>query len=112
MIGSKAQPTNTLLPVIAKQKSVSIRALCSVRRILHEQNGKQRHAKGVVYVDSAGQEIFQPADLVILSSWTLNNTRLLLLSGIGQAYTPISCKGTLGRNLTHQVIFQRSDYVF
>ena len=31
-------------------------------------------------------EFFQPADLVFLASWTLNNTRLLLLSQIGEPY--------------------------
>ena len=110
MIGSKAQPTNTLLPVIAK--NVSIRSRSSVRRILHDQTGNQRHARGVVYVDSAGQEIFQPADLVILSSWTLNNTRLLLLSGIGHPYDPVTRKGTLGRRLTHQVSFVAANVFF
>jgi len=103
MIGSKAQPSNTLLPVIARHKNVSIRTRSNVRRILHDQSGKHPHARGVVYIDSTGQEVFQPADLVILSSWTLNNTRLLLLSGVGEPYDPVTGKGTLGRNLTHQV---------
>jgi len=33
----------------------------------------------------------------------LNNTRLLALSKIGTPYDPVARKGTLGRNLTHQV---------
>jgi gluconate 2-dehydrogenase alpha chain len=103
MIGAKAQPTNTLLPVIAKQKKVTIRARSSVRRILSDASAKAQHAKGIAYVDESGEEIFQPADLVILSSWTLNNTRLLLLSNIGTPYDPVTHKGTLGRHLTHQV---------
>src|SRR5882672_7034989 len=74
MIGAKAQPSNTLLPVIAKQKNVHIRTRASVRRILQDAGGKPSHARGVVYVDEVGQELFQPADLVILASWTLNNT--------------------------------------
>ena len=35
----------------------------------------------------------------------LNNARLLLLSQVGEPYNPASGKGTLGRNLTHQVYF-------
>ena len=35
-----------------------------------------------------GKEAFQPADVVILASWTLNNARLLMLSGIGERYDP------------------------
>ena len=56
-------------------------------------------------MDSNGEEIFQPADVVILASWTLNNNRLLMLSDIGERYDASNGKGTLGRNLTHQVGF-------
>ncbi|HWB97863.1 MAG TPA: GMC oxidoreductase, partial [Bryobacteraceae bacterium] len=60
-------------------------------------------ARGVTYVNAEGQECFQPAGLVFLASWTLNNTRLLLLSSIGRPYDPATGEGTLGKNLTHQV---------
>ena len=98
MVGAKAQPTNTLMPVIARQKGVSVRNGSNVRRVRHT-DGK---ATGVLYVDANGEEVLQPADLVVLASWTLNNTRLLLLSEIGQLYDPNSGKGQVGRNLTHQ----------
>ena len=91
MVGAKAQPTNTLLPVLRKQKSVTLKTGAQVRRILTKDN----QAIGVTYV-SNGKEYFQPAAKVILASWTLNNTRLLLLSKIGNSNT--------GRNLTHQVM--------
>jgi gluconate 2-dehydrogenase alpha chain len=99
MIGAKAQPTNILMPVLAKQKNFSIRTGCSVRRIVHK-DGK---AVGLSYIDSNGVETLQPADVVIVASWTLNNARLLLLSKVGEAYDPATGKGTVGRNLTHQV---------
>jgi gluconate 2-dehydrogenase alpha chain len=54
-------------------------------------------------VNGDGEEVFQPAGMVFLASWTLNNTRLLLLSGIGKPYDPASGEGTAGRNLTRQV---------
>ena len=57
----------------------------------------------MIYRDASGEEVFQPADLVIVGTWTLNNVRLLMLSGIGQAYNPATGEGTLGRNLTHQI---------
>jgi gluconate 2-dehydrogenase alpha chain len=98
MIGAKAQPTNTLLPVLARQKTVTIRTGATVRRVLH----KDGRATGVVYMDAKGEEIFQPADLVVAASWTLSNTRLLLLSAIGAAYDASTGKGQVGRNLTHQ----------
>ena len=102
MMGAKAQPTTLLLPIIQKRKNVSLRAGAWVRRILFDSSPKAT-ARGVTYVDSAGEEIFQPASLVFLASWTFNNTRLLLLSGIGEPYDPATGHGTVGSNLTHQV---------
>ena len=99
MIGAKAQPSNTLMPILASKKNFQLRPACWVRRIVY-RNGR---AEGVIYAGPNGEEIMQPAKLVVLASWTLNNTRLLLLSGIGQPYDPATGKGTLGRNLTHQV---------
>jgi gluconate 2-dehydrogenase alpha chain len=104
MIGAKAQPTNTLLPVIQKRKNVSIRTGAWVRRINRAGANGNGNVTGVTYVDSSGEEIFQPAALTILASWTLNNTRLLLLSGLGQSYDTVSGKGNVGRNLTHQIL--------
>jgi gluconate 2-dehydrogenase alpha chain len=112
MIGAKSQPTNTLLPVIEKHKNVSIRTGAWVRRIMHDPSANRGRARGVTYIDANGQEVFQPAELIFLASWTLNNTRLLRLSGIGKAYDPTTGKGTLGRNLTHQVSFSAATAFF
>ena len=117
MIGSKAQPTNTLLPVIeqqnAKRHQVTIRNNSTVHRIVYEKGAAGAgRATGVTYFDEHGVETFQPASLVILASWTLNNTRLLLLSGIGQPYDPQTGKGVVGRNLTHQVEFRAAAAFF
>lgn len=99
MIGAKAQPSNTLMPVLARRKQVEVRTGSWVRRIVH----KDGRATGVQYTDGNGEEYFQPAESVVLASFTLNNTRLLLLSKIGTPYDPETGQGTLGRNLTHQV---------
>jgi gluconate 2-dehydrogenase alpha chain len=99
MIGAKAQPTNTLMPVLAKRKNFQLRTGSWVRRIVH----KDGRATGIQFTDASGEEFFQPAATVVLASFTLNNTRLLALSKIGTQYDPVTRKGTLGRNLTHQV---------
>jgi gluconate 2-dehydrogenase alpha chain len=99
MIGAKAQPTNLLMPVLQKRKTFSLRTGCNVRRVVHA-NGK---AEGLSYLDASGEEILQPAGIVIVASWTLNNARLLLLSKLGEPYDPATGKGATGRNLTHQV---------
>jgi gluconate 2-dehydrogenase alpha chain len=99
MVGAKAQPTNTLLPVLRNRKAFTLRTGSWARRIVH-RHGK---AEGVEYMDETGREVYQPAGIVVLSSFTPNNTRLLLLSGIGAPYDPTTGKGTLGRNFTHTV---------
>jgi gluconate 2-dehydrogenase alpha chain len=99
MIGAKAQPTNTVMPVLTSRNNFSLRNNCWVRKIVH-RNGR---AEGVVYMDENGEETMQPAELVVLSAWTPNSIRLLLLSEIGEPYHPGTGTGTLGKNLTHQV---------
>ena len=99
MIGAKAQPTNTIMPVLTSRNNFSLRNNCWVRKIVH-RNGQ---AEGVVYMDENGEETMQPAEVVVLSAWTPNSVRLLLLSEIGEPYDPVTAKGTLGKNLTHQV---------
>jgi gluconate 2-dehydrogenase alpha chain len=102
MVGAKAQPTTLLLPIIQKRKNVVLRTGAWVRRILFDSAPKST-ARGVTYVNATGEEVFQPASLLFLSSWTFNNTRLLLLSGIGESYDPSTGRGTVGNNLTHQI---------
>jgi gluconate 2-dehydrogenase alpha chain len=99
MIGAKAQPTNTIMPVLTSRNNFLLRNNCWVRKIVH-RNGR---AEGVVYMDENGEETMQPAEVVVLSAWTPNSVRLLLLSEIGEPYDPVTAKGTLGKNLTHQV---------
>jgi gluconate 2-dehydrogenase alpha chain len=105
MIGAKSQPTSVLLPVVKKRKTVTLRTGATVRRILHDSAQNGGKARGVTYIDESGEEIFQPADLVILASYTLGNNHMLMLSGIGTPYDPATEKGTLGKNLTHQLAF-------
>jgi gluconate 2-dehydrogenase alpha chain len=63
-----------------------------------------RRATGVLYVDARGNEVEQPAELVILCAFSLNNVKLLLNSGIGRPYDPATGQGTVGRNYTYQTM--------
>ncbi len=47
MIGAKAQPTNTLLPLVEKLKSVSLRNNCAVRRIVFDKERQARDRRAV-----------------------------------------------------------------
>ena len=99
MVGAKASPNFTLLPILEKKKNFTVRTHCHVRRVVH-RDGK---AVGVTYVDDSGKEFMQPAETVVLSAWIFNNARLLMLSGIGEQYDPVTGKGTLGKNPTYAV---------
>jgi gluconate 2-dehydrogenase alpha chain len=99
---SKASPQTTILPVLIRRSNFSLRDNSEVTRINTDRSGKR--ATGVTFVDTAGEEWEQPADLVILSAYTLFNVQLLLLSKIGEPYDPVANKGVIGRNFTHQTI--------
>jgi gluconate 2-dehydrogenase alpha chain len=100
-VDAKASPLNTHLPVALASKNYEVRAHAKVLRI---ETGAGGLATGVTYVDAHGQEHFQPADVVVVSAFTLENNRLLLLSrskahpdGIGND------RGRVGKNYTYQI---------
>jgi gluconate 2-dehydrogenase alpha chain len=99
MVGAKASPNFTLLPILQAKKNFSVRTHCQVRRVVH----KDGEAVGVSYTDESGKEFMQPAATVVLAAWVFNNARLLMLSGIGEQYDPVTAKGTLGKNPTYAV---------
>lgn len=98
--GAKADPVVTVIPVANKTGKFEIRSHSDVRRVIHK-GGK---ATGVMYIDiTTGEEIIQPADIVVVASYVFNNTRLLLLSGLGKAYDPSTGNGAIGKNYAYQV---------
>jgi gluconate 2-dehydrogenase alpha chain len=98
---SKAVAQTTILPVLLRQPSFTLRTESEVTRLNLDSTG--RRVVSVTYVDTSGQEFEQPADLVILSAYILHNVHLLLTSGIGTPYDPKTGKGTLGRNYAYQM---------
>jgi gluconate 2-dehydrogenase alpha chain len=99
---SKSSPQTTILPVLVRKSNFLARDNCEVTRINTDGSGKR--ATGVTFVDTSGEEWEQPADLVILSAYTVFNVQLLLLSGIGKPYEPVANQGVIGRNYSHQTI--------
>ncbi len=98
---SKASPQSTILPVLLKKDNFSYRTGCDVTRVLLDNTG--RKAKGVIYRDLQGREYEQPAELVILCAFAHHNVHLLLLSGIGKPYDPVTNSGVTGRNYAYQI---------
>jgi gluconate 2-dehydrogenase alpha chain len=96
--GAKASPLLCTLPAALASGNVEIRQFSTVFRINHS-GGK---ATSVSYFDANGLEVEQPADLIVLGAWTIENMRLMMLSGIGEIYDPVTERGTVGRNYTYQ----------
>ncbi|MCQ4159649.1 GMC family oxidoreductase [Roseomonas sp. GC11] len=97
---AKASPNICILPAALKQPSFELRTNAHVLRI--ELTADRKRATGVTYVDAAGEELFQPAEMVFSCAFAINNARLFLLSGIGTPYDPSTNEGQVGRNFTHQ----------
>jgi gluconate 2-dehydrogenase alpha chain len=98
--GAKADPLVTVIPVAEKTGNLEIRTHANVIKVLHD--GKK--ANGVVYVNTlTGEEMEQPADLVIMTSYLLNNVKLLLHSKIGKPYQPSTGTGVIGKNYAYQI---------
>lgn len=95
--GAKADPLNTVLSTAKKSGRFELRNHAYVARILYEGN----KATGVCYIDTkTGEKYEQSATLVVSAAFTFGNTRLLLLSGIGEPYHPDTKTGVIGKNMT------------
>ena len=97
---AKASPQTVILPALLNRPNYELRTNCEVLRINLDSTRKK--ATGVTYVDGSGAEYEQPAELVLITAFPLNNVRMLLLSGIGEPYDPKTGTGVVGRNYTYQ----------
>lgn len=101
-VDAKSSPQTTHLPLALNTGRYEIRTFSKVVEVNVAGNGL---ATGLTYIDeTTGEEHFQPAEVVILSGYTLTNVRLLLLSrsqahpnGIGND------RNMVGKNYTYQL---------
>lgn len=99
---SKSSPQTTILDALNTYPNFSYRTHSEVLRVEKAADGKT--ATGVTYFDHAtNEEVFQPADLVIMAAFSLNNVHLMLLSGIGEVYNPATGTGVTGKNYAYQM---------
>lgn len=105
---AKSSPQTMILPVALRQKTYELRTGCQVLKVNLDKDKKK--AVSVTYVDRAGREYEQPADLILLTSYSLNNVRLMLLSGIGKPYDPQTEQGTIGKNYAYQTMSSAQVY--
>jgi gluconate 2-dehydrogenase alpha chain len=100
---AKASPEVLLYPLLLAKPNFELRLGAHVTGI--EYDRKAKRVTGVRYVDrQTGAEYLQPADIVVLSAFTMSNTRLLLVSRIGAPYDVRTGRGVVGRNYCHQAM--------
>jgi gluconate 2-dehydrogenase alpha chain len=97
---SKASPNVNILPALRQEPGFELRNDSRVLKVNLSNDAKT--ATGVTYVDAQGNEVEQPADMVILSAFQMHNVHLMLLSGIGKPYDPAADTGVVGRNFAYQ----------
>ena len=97
---SKSSAQTCVVPALMQQKTFEARMNSNVTKINLDSTGKK--AKSVTYVDENGEEWEQPGDLVLVCNFSFNSVHLLLVSGIGKPYDPISNTGVVGRNYAYQ----------
>jgi len=98
---AKATPEVLLYPVLFERPNFELRQRAHVLGIDYDKQAER--ATGVRYLDLlTGEEFEQPADVVVLAAFTMTNTRLLLLGGIGAPYDPASGAGVVGKNFCYQ----------
>ena len=99
-VNAKSSPHITVIPTALASGRFDLRTRANVLRVNLDSTGGR--AVGVTYIDlGTGEELEQPAELVCLTSYALNNVRLMLLSGIGRLYDPDSGEGVVGRSYSY-----------
>ena len=85
-----------------KRENFTLRTDSEVLSVEKSPDGTR--TTGVTYVDTSGEEFFQPAEVVVLCAYPLENARLMLLSDIGTPYDPQTGEGVVGKNYCYQVM--------
>jgi gluconate 2-dehydrogenase alpha chain len=100
-VNAKASPHFTVIPLAAKKSNVEIRTNARVLKV--NLDAAKNRAESVTYIDASGREFEQPGGIVILAAYALGNVHLMLWSGIGRPYDPVTGEGVVGRNYAYQI---------
>ena len=98
---AKGSPHITVIPIAMRNPNFELRTHSWVTKVLKDSDGKR--VTGVTYTNVLnGEEFEQPAGMVLLCAYAINNVHLMLLSGIGQPYDPVAQTGVIGKNYCYQ----------
>jgi len=99
--GAKTSPEITVVPAARETGNYDIRFNSNVVEVLKEGD----RVTGVRFIDTVTfEEFIQPAEVVVLTSYVMNNAKLLMVSEIGQMYDPETGQGSLGKNYAYQIL--------
>ena len=91
----------TVIPIAMRNPNFELRTHSWVTKVIKDSDGKR--VTGVTYTNVLnGEEFEQPAGIVLLCAYAINNVHLMLLSGIGEPYDPVAQKGVIGKNYCYQ----------
>lgn len=106
---AKASPEVLLYPMLLQRPTFEVRLRAHVLGVNYDR--RARRVTGVKYLDLVtGKEYEQPAEIVVLSSFTMANTQFLLMAGVGAPYDPKTGRGVVGKNFCHQTMFGTNVY--
>ena len=98
---AKGSPHITVIPIAMRNPNFELRTNAWVTKVLKDSDGKR--VTGVTYTSILnGEEFEQPAGVVLLCAYAINNVHLMLLSGIGEPYDPAAQTGVIGKNYCYQ----------
>ena len=100
-VNAKASPHFTVIPLAAKKSNVEMRTNARVLKV--NLDAAKNRAESVTYIDASGREFEQPGGIVILAAYALGNVHLMLWSGNGRPYDPVTGEGVVGRNYAYQI---------
>ncbi|MEQ1776391.1 MAG: GMC family oxidoreductase [Burkholderiales bacterium] len=98
---AKGSPHFTVIPIAMRNPNFELRTNMWVTKVLKDSTGKR--VTGVTYTNTLnGEEFEQPAGMVVLCAYAINNVHLMLLSQIGKPYDPQTQTGLVGKNYCYQ----------
>src|SRR5699024_8543864 len=100
--GAKSSPEITVIPTAQETDDFELRVHANVTEIITDEVDDSK-VSGVKFVDTlTGEEFIHTADVLALTSYVINNYKLLAVSDIGEQCDPETTKGTLARNYCSQ----------
>ena len=97
--GAKASSGFRVVPAAMKTGNFTLVTNCYLFRV--DFDSSSGLATAVRYIDPEGVIHVQPATIFWCGLWGYNIIRMMLLSGIGTPYDPVTITGSVGRGLTN-----------